>query len=38
MVLSVSAGMWPTALAAIVLALLPAAFALTRPRAARAYA
>jgi putative membrane protein len=38
MVLSVSAGMWPTALAAIVLALLPAAFALARPRGAPAYA
>jgi putative membrane protein len=38
MVLSVSAGMWPTALAAIVLALLPAAFALSHSRAARAYA
>ncbi|HWT06900.1 MAG TPA: carotenoid biosynthesis protein [Xanthomonadales bacterium] len=38
MVLSVSAGMWPTALAAIVLALLPAAFALGRSRSAAAYA
>jgi putative membrane protein len=38
MVLGVSAGMWPTALAAIVLALLPAAFALGRSRAASAYA
>ncbi len=38
MVLSVSAGMWPTALAAIVLALLPAAFALSRSRTARAFA
>ena len=38
MVLGVSAGMWPTALAAIVLALLPAAFALVRPRGAAAYA
>lgn len=32
MVLSVSAGMWPTALAAIVLALAPAALALRQPR------
>ena len=32
MVLSVSAGMWPTALAAIALALVPAAFALQRTR------
>jgi len=32
MVLSVSAGMWPTALAAIALALIPAALALERPR------
>ena len=38
MVLSVSAGMWPTAIAAIVLALLPAAFALARSRTAPAYA
>jgi len=38
MVLSVSAGMWPTALAAIVLALLPAALALARSRSAAAYA
>jgi hypothetical protein len=38
MVLSVSAGMWPTALAAIVLALLPAALALVRSRGAAAYA
>jgi uncharacterized membrane protein len=38
MVLSVSAGMWPTALAAIVLALLPAALALGRSRGAPAYA
>lgn len=38
MVLGVSAGMWPTALAAIVLALLPAAFALGRSRSAAAYA
>jgi putative membrane protein len=37
-VLGVSAGMWPTALAAIVLALLPAAFALGRSRGAAAYA
>jgi uncharacterized membrane protein len=38
MVLSVSAGMWPTALAAVVLALLPAAFALARSRSVPAYA
>jgi carotene biosynthesis associated membrane protein len=38
MVLSVSAGMWPTALAAIALALIPAALALRRPRPASAYA
>ncbi|HEV2739339.1 MAG TPA: carotenoid biosynthesis protein [Candidatus Elarobacter sp.] len=38
MVLSVSAGMWPGAVAAIVLALLPAAFALSRSRTAPAYA
>ena len=38
MVLSVSAGMWPTALAAVVLALLPAALALGRSRGAAAYA
>jgi putative membrane protein len=38
MVLGVSAGMWPTAVAAIVLALLPAAFALGRSRSAAAYA
>ena len=38
MVLSVSAGMWPTALAAIVLALLPAALALGRSRSAAAFA
>ena len=38
MVLSMSAGMWPTALAAIVLALVPAALALARPRGAAAYA
>ena len=38
MVLAVSAGMWPTALAAIVLALLPAALALVRSRGADAYA
>jgi putative membrane protein len=38
MVLSVAAGMWPTALVAIALALLPAAFALTRPRTAVAAA
>jgi putative membrane protein len=38
MVLSVSAGMWPTALAAIALALVPAALALRRPRNAAALA
>ncbi|MDB5073327.1 MAG: hypothetical protein JWM87_4438 [Candidatus Eremiobacteraeota bacterium] len=38
MVLSVSAGMWPTALAAIALALLPAAFALRRTHGATATA
>jgi uncharacterized membrane protein len=38
MVLSVSAGMWPTALAAIALALIPAALALRRPRNADAFA
>jgi uncharacterized membrane protein len=38
MVLSVSAGMWPTALVAIVLALLPAALALARSRIVPAYA
>jgi len=38
MVLSVSAGMWPTALAAVVLALIPAALALQRPRNASALA
>jgi uncharacterized membrane protein len=38
MVLSVSAGMWPTALAAVVLALLPAAFALRRSGRVSAYA
>jgi uncharacterized membrane protein len=38
MVLAVSAGMWPTAVAAIVLALLPAALGLVRPRGAAAYA
>jgi putative membrane protein len=38
MVLAVSAGMWPTALAAIVLALLPAAFSLIRSRGAALYA
>jgi len=38
MVLSVSAGMWLTALAAVVLALLPAAFALGRSRGTAAYA
>jgi hypothetical protein len=38
MVLSLSAGMWPTALAALALALVPAALALRRPRAASAYA
>ncbi|HYZ15142.1 MAG TPA: carotenoid biosynthesis protein [Candidatus Acidoferrum sp.] len=37
MVLSLSAGMWPTAIAAILLALLPAASALLRARDARAY-
>ncbi len=34
MVLSISAGMWPTALAAVVLALAPAALALVPPRSA----
>jgi putative membrane protein len=38
MVLSVSAGMWPTALAAIALALVPAALALRPPRGRSAYA
>ncbi len=38
MVLSVSAGMWPTAIAAVVLALLPAALALRRARSVPAYA
>jgi uncharacterized membrane protein len=38
MVLSVSAGMWPTALAAVVLALLPAALALRRSGRVGAYA
>lgn len=38
MMLAVSAGMWPTALAAIVLALLPAAFSLVRSRGAAVYA
>lgn len=38
MVLSVAAGMWPTALVAIALALLPAALALVRPRTAPAFA
>ncbi|HEX3465006.1 MAG TPA: carotenoid biosynthesis protein [Candidatus Elarobacter sp.] len=38
MVLSVSAGMWPTALAAIALALVPAALALRGPRPRSAYA
>jgi carotene biosynthesis associated membrane protein len=38
MVLSVSAGMWPTALAAIALALIPAALALRRARNAAAFA
>jgi uncharacterized membrane protein len=38
MVLSVSAGMWPTAIAAIVLALAPAALALVPARRARAFA
>ena len=37
-VLSVSAGMWPTAVAAVVFALLPAAVALRRSRGAAAYA
>ena len=37
MVLSLAAGMWPTALIAIGLALLPAALALRRPAPARAY-
>lgn len=37
-VLSVSAGMWPTALAAVAFALLPAALALRRSRGAAAYA
>jgi putative membrane protein len=38
MVLSASAGMWPTALAAVVLALLPAALALRRARTVAARA
>jgi uncharacterized membrane protein len=38
MVLSLSAGMWPTAIAAIVLALAPAALALVPARRARAFA
>jgi putative membrane protein len=38
MVLSVSAGMWPTAVAAVALALLPAALALRRSRSAPAFA
>jgi carotene biosynthesis associated membrane protein len=38
MVLSVSAGMWPTALAALALALVPAALALRRPRERSAFA
>jgi putative membrane protein len=38
MALSVSAGMWPTALAAIALALVPAALALRRPPRAPAFA
>ena len=38
MVLSVAAGMWPTALAAIALALVPAALALGRSRNATAIA
>lgn len=37
-VLAVSAGMWPTALVAIALALVPAALALRRPRISAAYA
>jgi putative membrane protein len=32
MILSVSAGMWPTAIAATFLSLLPAAFAFAAPR------
>jgi putative membrane protein len=35
MVLSISAGMWPTAIAAIVFSLIPAAFALQRSRSRR---
>jgi uncharacterized membrane protein len=38
MVLSIAAGMWPTALAAVALALVPAALALGRARGARAIA
>jgi putative membrane protein len=36
MILSVAAGMWPTAVAAILVSLVPAAFALTGARRTRA--
>jgi hypothetical protein len=36
MILSVAAGMWPTAVAAIVVSLIPATFAFAAARRARA--